>query len=110
MGLITPVELPNPDELGAVHFIAIGGSGMNGIASMMLAAGIRVSGSDGRTRSTCARWSTRCAGLRGASRRAAGRCPHGGGLLSYPGGQPGARRSSAARAAGACIAARRWAR
>jgi UDP-N-acetylmuramate--alanine ligase len=46
MGLITPVELPNPDELGGVHFIAIGGSGMNGIAAMMLAHGIRVSGSD----------------------------------------------------------------
>jgi UDP-N-acetylmuramate--alanine ligase len=46
MGLITPVELPSPDELGAVHFIAIGGSGMNGIAAMMLAQGIRVSGSD----------------------------------------------------------------
>ena len=46
MSLITPVELPNPDELGGVHFIAIGGSGMNGIASMMLAHGIRVSGSD----------------------------------------------------------------
>ena len=37
MGLITPIELPTVDELGAVHFIAIGGSGMNGIASMMLA-------------------------------------------------------------------------
>ena len=37
MGLLTPVELPLPNELGAVHFIAIGGSGMNGIASMMLA-------------------------------------------------------------------------
>jgi UDP-N-acetylmuramate--alanine ligase len=46
MSLITPVELPNPDQLGGVHFIAIGGSGMNGIASMMLARGIRVSGSD----------------------------------------------------------------
>ena len=46
MGLITPVELPSLDELGAVHFIAIGGSGMNGIAAMMLAQGIRVSGSD----------------------------------------------------------------
>jgi UDP-N-acetylmuramate--alanine ligase len=46
MSLITPVELPNLDQLGAVHFIAIGGSGMNGIASMMLAHGIRVSGSD----------------------------------------------------------------
>jgi UDP-N-acetylmuramate--alanine ligase len=46
MGLITPIELPAVDELGAVHFIAIGGSGMNGIASMMLAQGISVSGSD----------------------------------------------------------------
>jgi UDP-N-acetylmuramate--alanine ligase len=46
MSLITPVELPDPAELGGVHFIAIGGSGMNGIASMMLAHGIRVSGSD----------------------------------------------------------------
>jgi UDP-N-acetylmuramate--alanine ligase len=46
MGLITPIELPKPDELGEVHFIAIGGSGMNGIASMMLAQGIPVSGSD----------------------------------------------------------------
>ena len=46
MGLLTPVRLPSLDELGAVHFIAIGGSGMNGIASMMLAHGIRVSGSD----------------------------------------------------------------
>jgi UDP-N-acetylmuramate--alanine ligase len=46
MSLITPVELPSLDQLGGVHFIAIGGSGMNGIASMMLAHGIRVSGSD----------------------------------------------------------------
>jgi UDP-N-acetylmuramate--alanine ligase len=46
MGLLTPIQLPRLDELGAVHFIAIGGSGMNGIASMMLAAGIPVSGSD----------------------------------------------------------------
>jgi len=46
MGLITPVELPSLDQLGSVHFIAIGGSGMNGIASMMLSRGIKVSGSD----------------------------------------------------------------
>jgi UDP-N-acetylmuramate--alanine ligase len=46
MGLITPVELPTVEELGVVHFIAAGGSGMNGIAAMMLAQGIRVSGSD----------------------------------------------------------------
>jgi UDP-N-acetylmuramate--alanine ligase len=55
MGLITPIELPKLDELGAVHFIAIGGSGMNGIASMMLAHGIPVSGSD-RQDSKYLRW------------------------------------------------------
>jgi UDP-N-acetylmuramate--alanine ligase len=46
MGLIEPVELTKATELGPVHFIAIGGSGMNGIASMMLASGVQVSGSD----------------------------------------------------------------
>ncbi len=46
MGLIDPVELTKPSELGAVHFIAIGGSGMNGIASMMVDLGVPVSGSD----------------------------------------------------------------
>jgi UDP-N-acetylmuramate--alanine ligase len=46
MGLIAPIELPRLEELGAVHFVAIGGSGMNGIAAMMLAHGIPVSGSD----------------------------------------------------------------
>jgi UDP-N-acetylmuramate--alanine ligase len=46
MGLLTPIQLPRLEQLGAVHFIAIGGSGMNGIASMMLAQGIPVSGSD----------------------------------------------------------------
>jgi UDP-N-acetylmuramate--alanine ligase len=35
-----------PMELGRVHFVGIGGSGMNGIAHMMLDAGVRVSGSD----------------------------------------------------------------
>ncbi|HEY5822267.1 MAG TPA: UDP-N-acetylmuramate--L-alanine ligase [Propionibacteriaceae bacterium] len=46
MGLIDPVELLKPSELGPVHFIAIGGSGMNGIASMMIESGVPVSGSD----------------------------------------------------------------
>jgi UDP-N-acetylmuramate--alanine ligase len=35
-----------PEELGRVHFIGIGGSGMSGIAHMMLDAGLEVSGSD----------------------------------------------------------------
>jgi UDP-N-acetylmuramate--alanine ligase len=46
MGLLTPVELVEVSELGPVHFIAIGGSGMNGIASALLQLGVAVSGSD----------------------------------------------------------------
>lgn len=37
-----------PDDLGAVHFVGIGGSGMSGIARLMLGDGHRVSGSDVR--------------------------------------------------------------
>lgn len=46
MGLITPTELIGVDQLAPVHFIAIGGSGMNGIASAFLDLGYEVSGSD----------------------------------------------------------------
>ena len=35
-----------PDDLGRVHFIGIGGSGMSGIAHQLLDAGVEVSGSD----------------------------------------------------------------
>jgi UDP-N-acetylmuramate--alanine ligase len=35
-----------PAELGALHFVGIGGSGMSGIARLFLAAGYTVSGSD----------------------------------------------------------------
>lgn len=37
---------PVPEDLGHVHFIGIGGSGMSGIARMMVERGITVSGSD----------------------------------------------------------------
>jgi UDP-N-acetylmuramate--alanine ligase len=37
-----------PDQLGAVHFVGIGGSGMSGIARLFLSAGHRVTGSDVR--------------------------------------------------------------
>ncbi len=46
MPLVTPVELLPVDRLGPVHFIAIGGSGMSGIAAALLQAGVPVSGSD----------------------------------------------------------------
>ena len=44
--LITPTELIPAIHLGRVHFIGIGGAGMSGIARIMLARGIAVSGSD----------------------------------------------------------------
>ncbi|TAM69095.1 MAG: UDP-N-acetylmuramate--L-alanine ligase [Microbacteriaceae bacterium] len=37
-----------PDELGAMHFVGIGGSGMSGIARLFLGAGHTVTGSDVR--------------------------------------------------------------
>ncbi|MCP2032755.1 UDP-N-acetylmuramate--alanine ligase [Okibacterium sp. HSC-33S16] len=43
-----------PSELGAVHFVGIGGSGMSGIARLFLAAGHTVTGSDVRDSSNIA--------------------------------------------------------
>jgi UDP-N-acetylmuramate--alanine ligase len=40
------LSLVLPESLGRVHFVGIGGSGMSGIASMMQARGMVVSGSD----------------------------------------------------------------
>ena len=35
-----------PEELGTVHFVGIGGSGMSGIARILLGMGHKVTGSD----------------------------------------------------------------
>jgi UDP-N-acetylmuramate--alanine ligase len=40
--------VPSLPELGAVHFVGIGGAGMSGIARILLARGVAVSGSDRR--------------------------------------------------------------
>ncbi len=40
--------VPDADDLGRVHFLAIGGAGMSGVARIMLARGIRVTGSDAK--------------------------------------------------------------
>jgi UDP-N-acetylmuramate--alanine ligase len=40
------LEMELPAELGALHFVGIGGSGMSGIARLFLEAGHRVTGSD----------------------------------------------------------------
>ncbi len=48
--MIVPVpdELLAADALGRVHFVGIGGAGLSGIARIMLARGISVSGSDAK--------------------------------------------------------------
>jgi UDP-N-acetylmuramate--alanine ligase len=45
-GLVSPVAPVPLAELGRVHFTGIGGAGMSGIARIMLARGVKVSGSD----------------------------------------------------------------
>jgi UDP-N-acetylmuramate--alanine ligase len=40
------LSMPLPADLGAVHFVGIGGSGMSGIARLFMASGHSVSGSD----------------------------------------------------------------
>ncbi len=46
MGLVSPVAPVPLEKLGRVHFAGIGGAGMSGIARIMLARGVAVSGSD----------------------------------------------------------------
>ncbi len=45
---MTGPENPGGSDLGAVHFVGIGGVGMSGIARIMLARGYTVSGSDAK--------------------------------------------------------------
>ena len=53
-GRVAPVRVPIPetllpaDQLGTVHFVGIGGAGLSGIARIMLARGISVTGSDAK--------------------------------------------------------------
>ncbi|WP_019877657.1 UDP-N-acetylmuramate--L-alanine ligase [Sporichthya polymorpha] len=43
-----PDRIPAAEELGKVHFVGIGGAGMSGIARILLARGVSVSGSDAK--------------------------------------------------------------
>ncbi|MFC9444217.1 Mur ligase domain-containing protein, partial [Brevibacterium sp. NPDC056947] len=45
---MSQTEIVPVTELGAVHFIGIGGSGMSGIARIMAMNGVAVSGSDAK--------------------------------------------------------------
>jgi UDP-N-acetylmuramate--alanine ligase len=46
VGLVTPVAPVPLADLGRVHFTGIGGAGMSGVARIMIARGVTVSGSD----------------------------------------------------------------
>lgn len=46
MALVKPAEVVPLSDLGRVHFAGIGGAGMSGIARLVLARGVPVSGSD----------------------------------------------------------------
>jgi UDP-N-acetylmuramate--alanine ligase len=46
--VVPPDRVLPADELGRVHFVGIGGAGMSGIARIMLARGMTVSGSDAK--------------------------------------------------------------
>lgn len=61
MTLLNPIEVIPATEVGPVHFIAIGGSGMSGIAHLYSDLGVPTSGSDRSDSSTLA--SLRRAGI-----------------------------------------------
>ena len=44
--IIPDLSMPLPAEIGAVHFVGVGGSGMSGIARLFLQSGHAVTGSD----------------------------------------------------------------
>lgn len=52
MKVPVPAELLPVEQLGRVHFVGIGGAGLSGIARIMLARGVAVSGSDAKDSTT----------------------------------------------------------
>ena len=72
MPLVTPVDVVPAAGVGPIHFIAIGGAGMSGIAAAYAALGVQVSGSD-RDVSCFARYMATCRG-RATARARRGEC------------------------------------
>ena len=101
--------IPPLEELGSVHFIAIGGAGMSGVARVMLARGCSVSGSDAKQSPVLAALAAE--GARGPRRprrgirRGQGHRRH---LLGDPRVQHRAGRRARGAACGCCTAPRRW--
>ena len=103
-------DVPAPTTLGRVHFIAIGGAGMSGVARIMLARGIRVTGSRRQGRRLVLRaLAAEGAGVaRRPRRRPRRRRGHRRHLLGDPRVQRRARRRPRRGAAGAAPLARPW--
>ena len=51
-----PRRVPAAEDLGRVHFVAIGGAGMSGVARIMLARGCRCRAPTRASRRCCTRW------------------------------------------------------
>ena len=100
MALVTPVDTVPLDQLGRVHFVGIGGAGMSGIARVMLARGVAVSGSDSGSPAMVSELAALGARRAHRSRRGTPRCRrHGRGVQRDPAGQPRAGRGAPPRAA-----------
>ena len=96
MRVPVPDEILPADRLGRVHFVGIGGAGLSGIARIMLARGIAVSGSDGTDSPDAAGAARpRGPGAPRPRRRPRARRRHAGRLHRGPRGQPGVRRGAA---------------
>ena len=99
-------QLPARGPLGRVHFVGIGGAGMSGIARIMLARGVPVSGSDAKDSRELA--ALRALGappcIVGHDAEQLGRGRHRGGLHRDPGRQPRAGRGAACAGCGCCTA------
>ena len=88
-----------------MHFVGIGGAGMSGIARIMLARGLPVSGSDAKDSVTLAALRALGATVHvGHAAAQRGRRRHRRRLDGDPRGQPRARRGAPARAATSCTA------
>lgn len=64
MKIEVPEDIPRWDRLGRVHLVGIGGAGLSGIARLLLARGVVVSGSDGHDSPTLAALREAGAGVR----------------------------------------------
>ena len=111
MRVPVPDELLPADRLGRVHFVGIGGAGLSGIARIMLARGIAVSGSDAKESRTLE--ALRALGARcyvGHAADQVARRRHPGGLHRGPGGQPRGGRGARGGGCGCCRGPPRWSR